>query len=269
MIYVEALRIRKSLIWHIGVLAVIAIGFIAIGDHSTVHVASATGPATTFTAGMTMPLGVVASIAAFFAAIFASSAGISLNRENQTRDISWTKPLSRTALAVQYIAVDLGGILVAFAFAFAAIVVVLLWFHIRPYADASFGVQALLGAGIGTMWYALLQLLSCGFGPGARALSGILWPVALVLAGLHSLPGPAGAIVRAVDVLNPLVYLNNSTHTAGGRTMTISAGGGDATQPGEMPFVAQAPAELRALLVWLFTLAFVSVAIAIWPKKEA
>jgi hypothetical protein len=264
MAYVEFLRIRKALMWHVGIIAVLAIAIASLGDHSAVHIDSPSGR-TTLGSGTAIPLGIIAALAAFFAAIFASSAGISFNRESQTRDLSWTKPISRTALAVQFVAIDLGGVIVSFAAAFVAIRLVMLQMHIVPYLDDAFAAELLLGIGIGTMWYALLQVLTCGFGPGARALSGILWPVALVLAGLHSVPGPIGAIARAADVINPLVYLSTSSSGSGVKFAT----GGDGGQSDQLAYIAHAPVEFRALLVWFFTLVFISLAIMIWPNKEA
>jgi hypothetical protein len=239
MEYVELLRVQRSLIWHAGILAVLVIGIIALGGHSAIHIAGTTGT-TTIAPGVAVPISVLATIAAFFAAIYASSVGTSLNRESSTRDISWTKPLSRTLLALRFVLIDAAAVVVAFLIALAGVIAVLMYMHVTPVADAQTPEELLLGAGVGVMWYGLLQLMTCGFGPGARAMAGILWPVALLLEALGQLQGSIGAMIRAIDVVNPLAYLTN---------------------------IGKGPADQA--LVWFFAAAFCALAIAIWPRREA
>jgi hypothetical protein len=255
MEYVEFWRVRRSLLWHAGILAVIVVVILSLPQVGTVHV---TGPggSTNFAPGRGVPLSAIATIGAFFAAIYASSVGTSLNRENVTRDVSWTKPLSRTVLALRYVLIDLVGVAIAFALAIAAVAVVSSYMHFPVFFDRQAPVEIVLGVGIGTMWYGLVQVVTCIAPPGARSLAGILWPVAGVLTLLeHVLPGYLGAIVRAIDVLNPLNYMSStSTHGDTG-TMMI--------QPGTLP------SDERALIVWCLTLAFCVLAIIMWPRKEA
>ncbi len=122
MEYVELLRVRRSLIWNAGIMLVLLVfGIMALGGNSAIHISGTTGT-TTISPGVAVPISVLATIAAFFAAIYASSVGTSLNRESLTRDISWTKPISRTQLALRFVLIDLTGVVIAFALALAAII---------------------------------------------------------------------------------------------------------------------------------------------------
>lgn len=250
MAYVEFLRVRTSLAWHVGILAVITVIALYFGQYNNINVNGATQAL----AGMTVQIGELAPIGMFFAAIFASSQGASLNRENATRDLSWTKPLSRTLLALQYIALDVSGILIVFVLTMLAVTLVLLRLHMAPAGNSTTGPLLVLGAGAGVMWYALIQVLTFWFPSGARAISGILWPVALLLLGLSKIDGPFGAIVRAIDVINPLAYMDGVKY--------------DSTGASAQAVTMLAP-DLRPLAVWLFAAVFCAIVVALWPKKEA
>ncbi len=239
MEYVELLRVRRSLIWNAGILAVVVLGILALGNHSTINV---NGGTTSLAAGAALPAGVLATIGAFLAAIYASSIGTSLNRESSTRDISWTKPVSRTMLAIRFICIDLAGVVIAYAVALILVYLTLSYLHISITDDGHGTAEYVLGCGVGLMWYGLLQLVTCGFGPGGRSMSGILWPIALLCQGLAHLGGPAGQVIRAIDLFNPLSYMDNITH------------GG---------------AETAAVTVWLFALVYCVLAVVIWPRREA
>lgn len=252
MEYVEFWRVQRSLLWHAGIVAVIVLVIVTLPQVGAVHVMGPNG-STNFAPGRGVPLGAIATIAAFFAAIYASSVGTSLNRENSTRDLSWTKPLSRTLLALRYLLIDLAGVVIAFAIALAAVAVIATYMHFPPYFDAQAPAELALGAGVGAMWYGLLQVLTCIAPPGARSLAGILWPVALVVGALSQLPGSIGTIMRAIDVLSPLHYMSS----------TSIHGDTNPVQQGAMP------ADERALIVWCFALAFCALAIVLWPRKEA
>ncbi|HEV8022203.1 MAG TPA: hypothetical protein VGP41_13105 [Candidatus Lustribacter sp.] len=252
MEFVEFWRVRRSLLWFAGSVAAIVVLFLMLPQVGTVHV-NGPGVSSSFPPGTGVPLGTLASLAAFFAAIYASIVGTSLNRENSTRELSWTKPLTRTLLALRYVLIDLAGVAIAFAIAVAAGAAIATYMHFPPYVDAEAPVQIVLGIGVGAMWYGLLQVLTCVAPAGARSLGGILWPVAFVVAGLSQVPGSIGAIMRAIDVLNPLHYMSSaSSH---GTTMSMGP--------------AELPADERALIAWCFAVAFCAIAIALWPRKEA
>jgi hypothetical protein len=252
MAYVEFLRARTSLAWHIGILAVVTLIslYFAHATHVVVNGESR------LVAGTPVPIGGLALIAMFFGAIFASSSGASLNRENATRDLSWTKPIPRGLLALQYVLIDVAAIVVAFAVALLAVILVVVRTTMVPVFATGTLAEVLLGVGVAVMWYALIQLLTFGFGPGARAVSGIIWPVALLLLGLGQIDGPVGAIVRALDIFNPLAYIS-------GTDMKVHANGQN------VQTVSPLPLEFRLLAVWFFSALFLAIVIALWPKKEA
>ena len=250
MIYVEYLRVRSALIWHAGVIGALLLLILSTNHNAAVTVDG--HPAVT--SGLPIALGLLVPIAMFFGAIYASSVGSSLNRENGTRDISWTKPVSRTVLALQFVLVDLAGVAIAFTIAMLAVIAVVVRIGAVPLFDASFVPQLALGLGIAAMWYALIQVLTFWFGSGARAVGGILWPVALLALGIAHAPGVYGVFARALDVVNPLGYMS-------GFSVNSSGGHGES--------LWTLPVEERALIVWLFTAAFCAIAIALWPRKEA
>ena len=248
MIYVEYLRVRSSLVWHAGILALLVL-VLFFNHDSTVTV----NGHRSITSGLALSLGVLVPIATFFAAIYASSVGASLNRESSTRDISWTKPIPRTVLALQFVLLDLAGVTITFAIAMVAVVIVVMRVGAIPVVDASLVPQVLLGLGVAAMWYALIQVLTFWFGSGARAVGGILWPVALVALGVASIPGVYGAVARTFDVINPLAYISFSGNAASGH--------------GESLWTM--PVESRTVIVWLFATVFCAIAVTMWPRKEA
>lgn len=250
MAYVEFLRARRSLTWHVGILAALTLLMLYFGSTTSVNV---DGHSPLFP-GMPVPVGNLTVIAMFFAAIYASSAGPSLNRENTTRDLSWTKPVPRTVLALQYILIDVAAIAIVFALSILAIVAVLLRLQMVPVFDAGFVPGAALALGVGVMWYALIQVLTFGLPPGGRSIGGILWPVAFVALGLAKVPGALGLIARAADVFNPLAYARGISDNSG---------------PQQQPTVSALPLDERLLCVWVFAVLFCGIAIAFWPRKEA
>jgi len=250
MVYVEFLRARTSLAWHLGILAAITLLVSSLGHDTSVSI----NGVRTVMGGTPVPLGALVPVAMLFAAIYASGAGTSLNRENLTRDLSWTKPLSRTLVALQFVLVDVAAIALVFALTMLAVLAVLLRFHFIPVAGAALGPDLALGLGVAVMWYALIQVLTCSLGPGARSISGFLWPAAFVGLGLSKVPGALGVIARAFDVVNPLAYMNGTLGNAGGVHQTS---------------LWPLPVETRALVVWLFAALFCAIAITLWPRKEA
>jgi hypothetical protein len=250
---VEFLRIRKSLLWHVGILAALVLLTFVLGQTGDVKVES-DGTTSRIGSGMTLPLSALASIAMFYGAIFASSAGTSLNRENATRELSWTKPLSRTIIALRYVLIDAAAVVLVFALTLLAIAVVLAYHHVTPAIDPGIGTAFALGLGVSLMWYALVQALTFALPPGGRAIGGIMWPVALLCAGLAQVGGPTGVIARAIDVINPLAYMSGVTFASNGAHTNT---------------VFQGPMELRAVMVWAFSIAFCAIAVALWPRQEA
>jgi hypothetical protein len=254
MVYVEFLRVRRTLKWHLGILAVATLLALYFGHNTTVNI---NGHSELFS-GMSVPPGELSVIAAFFAMVFASiyasSLGSSLNRENPMRDISWTKPISRSRLALQYIVTDIAAIALVFALTMVAVFVGILRLQLVPDLETGSIPYIALGLGVAVMWYALIQLLTFWLPPSARSAGGILWPVAFVAIALTKVPGPLGEAARALDVINPIAYMDGMiSDSSGARQASLW----------------QLPVEDRALIVWLFAALFCAIVIALWPKKEA
>jgi hypothetical protein len=250
MAYVEFLRIRKALAWHVGILALLTLLIITFAGQTTIDVNGSQRLAS----GMAVPISILAGIGMFYAAIFGSSAGTSLNRESMTREISWTKPISRTLLALQFVVIDVAGVAIAFAAAMLAVAIAFWRAGFTFTSDSELFAHLALGLGAGVMWYALVLVLTFWFGSGARAVGGILWPVAFLLLGINAVPGFFGAVAHVLNVINPLAYLSGLHFT--------SASSVDQS-------IVQATLEVRALEVWVFAALFCAIAVTLWPRKEA
>jgi hypothetical protein len=250
MVYVEFLRVRRTLTWHAGILAAVTLLILFFGHTSNVIVDGSA----VVTPGMPVPLGALTTIAMFFSAVYGSSIGTSLNRENTVRDISWTKPISRTLIALQYILTDIAGLVIVFVLTMLVVIIALLRLHFVPVFDSTLPSLTILAIGVSVMWYGLIQALTFWFPPGARSGGGLLWPVAFVLLGLSKVPGVTGAIARALDVINPLAYMSGVTFNSSGAHQNA---------------VWDLPIDERGLIVWLFAALFCTIAITLWPRKEA
>lgn len=252
MEYVEFLRVRRSLTWHLGVLGLLTLAVLVFGHHTSINIDSG-GASSRLVSGMTVPLGALVPVAMLFAAIYASTAGTSLNREYTVRDLAWTKPVARNLLALRYIAVDVAAVALVFALGILAIVAVLARLGITPVIDTSFFGYAALGLGVSVMWYALVQLATCLLPPRGLALAGILWPVALLDIGLTQVGGSTGAIAHAVAIANPLAYMTGVQFDANG-AMDNS--------------VWQLPPDERALAAWCLAALFCALAVTLWPRRQ-
>jgi hypothetical protein len=253
MEYVEFLRVRRSLTWHLGILGLLTLAVLVFGHHTSITIDDGES-ASRVAAGMSVPLMALAPIAMFFAAIYASTAGTSLNREFMVRDLAWTKPIARNALALRYIAVDLAAVALVYALSLLAILAALTKFGVATVADAQSFEYLVFGLGVSVMWYGLVQVTTCLLPPRGLALAGILWPVALVDVGLCRVDGTTGLVAHAVAIFNPLAYMSGVTFDGHGATEKS---------------IWQLPADERALAVWFFAALFCAVAIAVWPRREA
>jgi hypothetical protein len=253
MEYAEFLRVRRSLAWYAGILAALALAALALGHQLKIDVQNGDG-STLYNSRMALPLGALAPIGMFYAAIYGSSAGGSLNREYWLHDIAWTKPIARTVLALRYVLIDLAALTVLYALTIVATIAIAARFGIPMFADASLVAELVLGLCVAAMWYGLVQVLTFWLPRSSLSIGGILWPVALLMIALRNVPGPAGMLAHAIDVINPLAYQDG---------VTIDASGAHADA------VWQAPAPILASETALFAVLFCGIAIAFWPRREA
>jgi hypothetical protein len=185
--------------------------------------------------------------------------GSSLNRANEGRDLLWTLPFSRVAIASRYVALDIAFILAAFieTVVIFGIVPVVKW-HLPGSANAYYTWLALFTAiGANLMWYAWLQLATAGTTLKGGMIAGLFW-AALVLARVplyvRWIPGLHNAAM-VLNVMNPLSYL------VMGKFQAVGFGRHIALFPNEP--------SLRAVLPWLFTALALPLAVSIWRRAEA
>jgi hypothetical protein len=150
---------------------------------------------------------------------FASILGSSLSRHIDHLDFALTKPLARTAFAVNVLGIDAVG-LGAF---FIATTIWLVAFHIAAGVahgvvfDAAswFGIVLALGSVLA--WYAIVQAVSCGRDASGWAIAGV-WIVALGIFALKAASlGPGfDALIALLNLVNPVAYLSTVPFEASG-----------------------------------------------------
>jgi hypothetical protein len=262
MVYVELLRLRKSLMWYTGVFAALYVIFL-LSIHApgaTVHI----GGDISHDHNGSIPLGALLAGLAWCPMIFATVLGVSLNRENEGVEMVWTKPVARERLALGYILVDLGAIVVAYFIALAFVMLVLATLGLTGLVvvDASAARNFGLGLGIAFMWYGLLQAATAWNRGRAGLVVGLSWAVFIVLAPLARII-PAGTWLHTAVVLinyvNPMAYMSAiSSHSAGATNFS----GIEVRSLNDLSF------ELRFALVWTIGVVASVIAIFSWKRME-
>ena len=202
-----------------------------------------------------VPAAVLAPVAMFLTMVFATSAGLSLNREWETRALSWTKPVPRALIALRLMAVDVIALFAMYVVSWVAIVGVVAGAQGRVLGFPGTAAVVTLSFGVVLMWYALIEALTAALPSGGRAVVGFLWPAALFLSAIGGhLGGTLGTIVRVLNALNPLAYY----HVGAATDLDAVASG-----------VWRGAADERALIVWFLSLLLCAAAIALWTRREA
>jgi hypothetical protein len=249
MMLVELLRQRWWSVWWAGVILVLAVVLGVSAQHTVVNVNG------TRLGGIAIPLVALAPVAMFLAMIYATSSGLSLNREAQTLALSWTKPLSRPAIALRIIATDVVMIVAAYVFAWLIVLGVVAACDGTLIGSAQVPAMIALSLGVTLMWYALIQAITSALPTSTGIVVGLLWPGALILSGLNGSINPTfDAAIRVLNAFNPLAYLNSVTHSSVATQVT----GYWQLPPGE-----------AAIIVWGLSVVYVAVAIALWMRREA
>ncbi|MDQ2872784.1 MAG: hypothetical protein M3R35_06615 [Candidatus Eremiobacteraeota bacterium] len=195
------------------------------------------------------------------ALIFATLVSCTLARENDGHlEMAWTKPISRDAYALRSIGTDLAGIIVTVLVSVSVFIVINAMFQLpRFYLNERGAALAALAFLVPMAWYALLTAASASLKRGSGAVLGTAWPVAIILPGLvglfaaHSESSLAVAIagtLRAIDTLNPLVYLGNVTGYSGAHLLSRGVN-----------------AELVETIILL--LVYIALAVLQWRRVEA
>jgi hypothetical protein len=250
---VETYRQRWWLVWWTAGLLVVAIPLASLIARTQVNVNGTTVGPSSALSGIVFPLSGLALVPMFLGMIFATGAGLSLNRESMTRALSWTKPASRTSIALRIFAVDVALIALLYVITWFVVLGCLAVGGIHAAPDALLGVSIALTLGVAVMWYALIEALTSGFGSGARGIIGGLWPAALfVQLATGEYGATLDAVVHAINFFNPLAYASSSS----------SSGHSGASY-------WQYPIEERALVVWILAVALGALATIIWKQREA
>jgi hypothetical protein len=259
MILVETLRLRRWTIGWAAVILVVAVGIVAAVQHAitTVEVNGSNWSA------LNVPLVAFAPLAMFLSMIYASGAGLSLNVERQTLALSWTKPLSRVAVALRIVAVDVAAIVASNVFAWIVILSVIVSARGSVIVGPSTFSVMVASLGVAIMWYALIVALTSMLPGSGGMVMGLLWPAALLISQLRGqIGGVFGTIVLALNVINPLAYMNlqiSSDATSSSSTMAPNSG----------LAYWQAPVDERAALVCLLSVVLIAIGVAIWTRREA
>jgi hypothetical protein len=249
MMLVELVRQRWWSVWWVAVVLVLGVGLGVSAQHTVVDVNGAR------LGGIAVPLAALASVAMFLAMIYATSSGLSLNREAQTLALSWTKPLSRPAVALRIIATDVVMIVVAYVFAWLVVLGVVAACNGTLVGASQLPAMLALSLGVSLMWYALIEAVTAALPISAGIVVGLMWPAALILSGLNGSINPTfDTVIRVLNVFNPLAYLNSVKHTAATTTETG---------------YWQLPPSEAALIVWGLSVVYIAVAIALWMRREA
>jgi hypothetical protein len=251
MILVETLRLRTWSIWWAAIIATIGI-FIVVAVQHVHTVVDVNGSKI---GGADMSLAGLAVIAQFFAMIFATSAGLSLNKEGHTLALSWTKPVARPLIALRIVAVDVVAVAAAYLFSWIVILGVVAGSGVSVHGGPVVPTAIVLSLGVALMWYALIAAITGALPANTGIVVGFLWPGALILASLTiHINATIDLIVRLLNVFNPLAYINGSSN---------------ASSNGSVASYWQGPPDERALIVWLLACVLVAVAVGLWTRREA
>jgi len=249
MMLVELLRQRWWSVWWAAIILVLGVVLGVSAQHTIVDVnGSRLG-------GIAIPYGSLGAVAMFLAMIYATSSGLSLNREAQTLALSWTKPLSRPAVALRIIATDVVMIVAAYVFAWLIVLGVVAAANGTLIGSPQEPAMIVLSLGVTLMWYALIQAITAALPTSTGIVVGLLWPGSLILSGLNGSINPTfDAVIHVLNAFNPLAYLNSVKHTA----VATSATG-----------YWQLPPSEAAVIVWALSVVYVAIAIALWMRREA
>lgn len=241
------LRTRRLLSVYLLGIAFVA-GVLAIALHSrsklTIVVASSPGG---------IAISTLALIATVGPLILASVVGPRLAFETPSLAFAFTKPASRTAVAIRYIFADIVGLAVAAVVTLCMLVVIVasLGLASRLRIDDQVLGALLLMFTSATAWYGVVAVASARVDARRGATIGTLsWPLFLAVAVLAntSIPGPIRSSLLALNLLNPIAYLSGTG---------LSAISGDLT-----------PYLIRAASLFLLTVITISAATALWVARD-
>jgi hypothetical protein len=246
MEYVEILRARRVLTWYCGILlAALLVSVISVySGHS--HM---TGPPGA------IPLSDLLKGCAFGAIIVATCVAPGLNAESNTLPITWTRPMSRAAIAWRYIAVDAVTIVIGYVFATVIALAFLASFGLlgNVTVDGDVPMTVLNGIGCSLMWYGLVNVVVARLDGRGGMISGLSWAFFLVIGGLWVAPFPPllHGLLTFLNYFNPLTYFQSVT-SPHSTTHTVLA-----LNP-----------DLLTLIAWCFVAVTLVATVRLWSTRE-
>jgi len=247
MEYVEMLRARRVLTWYGGIIfALLALGLaLAFKD----------GPPQIHMHGTRygIPFDAILAGSAFGSLILAAFLAVCFDAEYKTIAITWTRPLSRTAIAARYLAVDGAAMIAAWMLTLAAVLICLAVLGLATYLTFESNVTGtvLLLFGSAVMWYGLVVLVTTLLPGRGNAIAGASWAYVLIVPGLTQIPFPTAIhqVTVALNFLNPLAYIGS-----------VGASRADSAIPGSE--------SAHIIAVWLIGLAAIAIATRLWTTRE-
>ena len=268
MEYVEFLRARRTLLVFAVLFTIAAIitivsahfGSVSTGgDQFTISNTPQAGRSIgTVFAATHIPLGLLLGLASYSAIPFATVLSSSLNKENDGANFVFTKPISRTNLAVRYMAIDGIAIVALFVLACALVSATVAGIGLigTVYVDEGAPWIVFLGLGSAVMWYGIMQAVTAtyrGKGGIIVAWSWAVFGILTFLPGLRLLGPFVLGIVHVLNIFNPIAYLASLVSTSGG----FRAG-----------TVLDLPIETRSALSFAIGIACCVIASRIWNRVE-
>lgn len=183
--------------------------------------------------------------------ILAAFLAVGLDAEYKTIAITWTRPISRLAIALRYLAVDLGALVATWALTLVAVLIPLFVIGLGQYITFGGPIarSAALVFGAAVMWYGLVVLVTTLLPGRGAAVAGASWGYALFVPVLSAIPFPPllHKVVLALNYLNPMAYIGGK-----GESHPLIAGN-----------------DLQhAVAAWLIGLVALAIATQIWTKRE-
>ena len=256
MYYAELLRARRALTWYCGIaLVLVALGLALAFKDGPPQIQMSRD------ANPIIPLWWVIAGCAFGPIVLAAFMAVGLDAEYKTAAITWTRPISRLAIAARYVAIDGATLLAAWLFNIVLCAIVLFALGIAKYLtganDDGAAWYSLLAFGCAVMWYGLVVLGTVLLPGRGNAIAGGSWAYALFVPGLAAIPFPPllHQVMLALNWLNPLSYL--STRHGAGTHVDFGAGA---------PIGGSTTAHLIA--VWLIGIVAVAIATRVWAVRE-
>ena len=247
MHYVELMRARRALIWYGAILfSCLALGLaLAFKDGPPrIQMSHESNPM--------VPIQYILAACAFGPLILAAFLGVGLDAEYKTVAITWTRPVSRLAIALRFVAVDGGALLAAWVLTLVAAFAVVFAIGIGKYLVLGPHAETYLALvfGVAVMWYGLVVLVTTLLPGRGNAIAGASWGYALVVPALTAIPFPPllHNVTVALNYVNPMAYIGSQ----GSSSHPIIAG----------------TVEQHAIAAWLIGLAALAIATQLWTKRE-